>query len=171
MMAVVTGRDHCLEAPRGGRGVAPVSFPAEMPGLCGVTGGGGAWRVRVIPAGPGGACSCRIPRSCGTSRPEGRMWRRWSGRCWPSSAARRAVRPRCGPVVRICGDLGLRGHCLRHGVRSLPAFSQVRRLAARSRGGGGLGQDRTVDLPLFRSTAPSAMQTCENGRHRQAKPR
>ena len=30
---------------------------------------------------------------------------------------------------------------------------------------GGQGQDRTVDLPLFRSTALSAVQTCENGRH------
>ena len=29
----------------------------------------------------------------------------------------------------------------------------------------GQGQDRTVDLPLMRSTALSAVQTCENGRH------
>ena len=29
----------------------------------------------------------------------------------------------------------------------------------------GQGQDRTVDLPLFRSTAPCAVQTYENGRH------
>jgi hypothetical protein len=31
--------------------------------------------------------------------------------------------------------------------------------------GGGQGQDRTADLPLFRSTALSAVQTCKNGRH------
>jgi hypothetical protein len=29
----------------------------------------------------------------------------------------------------------------------------------------GQGQGRTADLPLFRSTALSAMRTCENGRH------
>ena len=29
----------------------------------------------------------------------------------------------------------------------------------------GQGQDRTVDLPLFRSTALSAVPTCKNGRH------
>jgi hypothetical protein len=28
----------------------------------------------------------------------------------------------------------------------------------------GQGQDRTVDLPLFRSTALSAVQTCKDGR-------
>src|ERR1039457_2801377 len=30
---------------------------------------------------------------------------------------------------------------------------------------GGQGQDRTADLPLFRLTALSAVQTCKNGRH------
>jgi len=29
----------------------------------------------------------------------------------------------------------------------------------------GQGQDRTVDLPLFRSTALTAVRTCENGCH------
>jgi hypothetical protein len=33
MMAVVTVRNHCLEAPRGGPGVVPLSFPAGLPGL------------------------------------------------------------------------------------------------------------------------------------------
>ena len=33
MMAVRTDRYHCLEAPRGERGVVPLSFPAKMPGL------------------------------------------------------------------------------------------------------------------------------------------
>ena len=36
---------------------------------------------------------------------------------------------------------------------------------------GGQGRGRTADLPLFRSTTPSAMRTCKNGRHRQAEPR
>jgi hypothetical protein len=35
---------------------------------------------------------------------------------------------------------------------------------------GGHGRGRTADLPLFRLTALSAVQTCKNGRHRQAKP-
>jgi len=51
------------------------------------------------------------------------------------------------------------------------APGSVRRRFRRSETLCGQGQDRTVDLPLFRSTAPSAVQTCKNGRHRQAKPR
>jgi hypothetical protein len=51
-------------------------------------------------------------------------------------------------------------------VPNLPTDQRKRRSARETTVlvDGGQGQDRTVDLPLFRSTTPSAMRTCKNGR-------
>jgi hypothetical protein len=81
---------------------------------------------------------------------------------------------RCGrPAVTLAGRScdsarKLDKRCAR---RADGAPGSARRRFHRSERLCGQGQDRTVDLPLFRSTAPSAVQTCENGRHSQAEPR
>jgi hypothetical protein len=64
----------------------------------------------------------------------------------------------------ICGDLGPIRRCRRHQRYSLPAICAGER-ADEAKIRCGQGRGRTADLPLFRSTAPSAVQTCENGRH------
>ena len=106
-------------------GGAALPVPVRVPGWlrCLRVEGGWAWLARMAPVTvPGGGCSCRIPRSCGSSRRGTRMWRRRSGRSrrqvmwswtWRISLPLISLRPRlCVDRVRGCevyvGVLGTR---------------------------------------------------------------
>src|SRR5215472_10779 len=77
-----------------------------------------------------------------------------------------ALRPGCEDFVGILTCAG--AAC----VMALALFLLLSQVRGLTDGPGvcGQGRGRTADLPLFSSNALSAVRTCKNGRHRQAKP-
>jgi hypothetical protein len=75
------------------------------------------------------------------------------------------VHPTCTKHRPAAGSQGLEGSRSGSGeVIQLATFSQLTDTNSLMMMGG-QGRGRTADLPLFRSTALSAVQTCENGSH------